>query len=99
MPDSFASAISHQKLAARLFLECRFAHFLCDAQEMSRCIELEPKAPGARRRYGKVDHAAALNYGDCFSYALAVTRGEPLLFKGEDFAKTDVNRRGETAVG
>jgi ribonuclease VapC len=49
------------------------------------------------RRYGKGHHAAALNYGDCFSYALAVTRGEPLLFKGEDFAKTDVTRPGDTA--
>ncbi|ABD86906.1 type II toxin-antitoxin system VapC family toxin [Rhodopseudomonas palustris] len=47
----------------------------------------------AWRRYGKGHHAAALNYGDCFSYALAVTRGEPLLFKGEDFAQTDINRR------
>ena len=46
----------------------------------------------AWRRYGKGRHAAALNYGDCFSYALAMTRGEPLLFKGEDFAKTDVKR-------
>lgn len=46
----------------------------------------------AWRRYGKGCHAAALNYGDCFSYALAMTRGEPLLFKGDDFAKTDVNR-------
>jgi ribonuclease VapC len=46
----------------------------------------------AWRRYGKGRHTAALNYGDCFSYALAVTRGEPLLFKGVDFAKTDVNR-------
>jgi ribonuclease VapC len=41
-------------------------------------------------RYGKGRHVAALNYGDCFSYSLAVTRGEPLLFKGHDFAKTDV---------
>ena len=52
----------------------------------------------AWRRYGKGHHAAALNYGDCFSYALAVTRGEPLLFKGADFAKTDVNRPGEAAL-
>jgi ribonuclease VapC len=44
----------------------------------------------AWRRYGRGRHAAALNYGDCFSYALSVTRGEPLLFKGDDFAKTDV---------
>ncbi|MBB4379651.1 ribonuclease VapC [Bradyrhizobium sp. CIR48] len=46
------------------------------------------------RRYGKGRHAASLNYGDCFSYALAMTRGEPLLFKGEDFAKTDISRAG-----
>ena len=49
------------------------------------------------RRYGRGRHAAALNYGDCFSYALAVVRGEPLLFKGTDFAATDVNRTGEAS--
>src|SRR5437763_8833806 len=48
----------------------------------------------AWRRYGKGRHAASLNYGDCFSYALAITRSEPLLFKGKDFAKTDVSRSG-----
>ena len=48
----------------------------------------------AWRRYGKGRHAASLNYGDCFSYALAMTRGELLLFKGEDLAKTDVGRSG-----
>ncbi|MGT2503107.1 type II toxin-antitoxin system VapC family toxin [Bradyrhizobium guangxiense] len=48
----------------------------------------------AWRRYGKGRHAASLNYGDCFSYALAMTRGEPLLFKGEDFARTDVSPAG-----
>jgi ribonuclease VapC len=51
----------------------------------------------AWRRYGKGCHAAGLNYGDCFSYALAVTRSEPLLFKGEDFARTDVDRAGKEA--
>jgi ribonuclease VapC len=50
----------------------------------------------AWRRYGKGRHAAALNYGDCFSYALAATRNEPLLFKGADFAKTDIARPGVT---
>lgn len=44
----------------------------------------------AYRRYGKGRHAAALNYGDCFAYALCSVRGEPLLFKGDDFAQTDV---------
>ena len=41
-------------------------------------------------RYGKGRHPAGLNYGDCFSYALARQRGEALLFKGNDFALTDV---------
>lgn len=40
--------------------------------------------------YGKGRHPAGLNFGDCFSYALAKSTGEPLLFKGEDFRKTDV---------
>jgi len=47
-------------------------------------------ARAAYRRYGKGVHPAGLNYGDCFSYALAKATGEPLLFKGSDFAKTDV---------
>lgn len=40
--------------------------------------------------FGKGRHKAALNFGDCFAYALARTAGEPLLFKGNDFAMTDV---------
>ncbi len=44
------------------------------------------------RRFGKGCHPAGLNLGDCFAYALARERGEPLLFKGEDFARTDVRR-------
>ena len=47
-------------------------------------------ARGAWRRFGKGRHAAALNFGDCFSYALAKVTGEPLLFKGDDFARTDI---------
>ena len=46
----------------------------------------------AWRRYGKGNHPAGLNFGDCFAYALAEVSGEPLLFKGEDFALTDVER-------
>ena len=47
----------------------------------------------AWRRYGKGrGHSAALNFGDCFSYALAKGCGEELLFKGEDFGQTDVNQ-------
>ena len=45
----------------------------------------------AFRHYGKGRHPAALNLGDCFSYALAKSLGEPLLFKGQDFASTDLS--------
>jgi ribonuclease VapC len=45
----------------------------------------------AAARYGKaVGHAADLNFGDCFAYACAATRGLALLYKGEDFARTDL---------
>lgn len=50
------------------------------------------EARRAYRRFGRGHHAAGLNYGDCFAYALARTSGEPLLFKGADFDKTDVRR-------
>ncbi|MCP3468118.1 type II toxin-antitoxin system VapC family toxin [Bradyrhizobium sp. CCGUVB23] len=48
------------------------------------------QARRAWRRYGKGRHPAGLNFGDCFSYALAALTGEPLLFKGNDFVQTDV---------
>lgn len=44
----------------------------------------------AWRHFRKGRHPAGLNYGDCFSYALAFTRQERLLFKGDDFSKTDI---------
>jgi ribonuclease VapC len=44
----------------------------------------------AYERFGKGRHAAGLNLGDCCAYALAKTTGESLLFKGEDFGKTDL---------
>jgi ribonuclease VapC len=60
-------------------------------------ISIEPvteeQAHIARQAYydfGKGRHPASLNYGDCFSYALAKVTGEPLLFKGKDFTKTDI---------
>ena len=45
--------------------------------------------------FGKGNHPARLNFGDCFAYALARTTGLPLLFKGDDFSKTDI----EIALG
>lgn len=47
-------------------------------------------AASAYSRFGKGRHAAALNYGDCMSYATAKVANEPLLFTGNDFARTDI---------
>ena len=44
------------------------------------------------RRFGRGRHPAGLNIGDTFAYALARATGEPLLFKGDDFARTDIAR-------
>jgi ribonuclease VapC len=49
-------------------------------------------AVDAFRRFGRGRHPAALNIGDCFAYALAKATGETLLFKGDDFARTDIAR-------
>ena len=48
------------------------------------------RAADAYAAFGKGNHPARLNMGDCFAYALAKTRDEPLLFKGDDFTHTDV---------
>lgn len=48
----------------------------------------------AFQRFGKERHPAALNFGDCFTYALSNARDEPLLFKGNDFSQTDVSMVG-----
>ncbi len=68
-----------------------------DAFLEEAAIELVPvtldQAQAARRawrRFGKGNHPAGLNFGDCFAYALAKETGEPLLYKGQDFALTDI---------
>ena len=48
------------------------------------------RAADAYRRWGKGFHAASLNYGDCFAYALAKEKDCPLLYVGNDFARTDI---------
>jgi len=48
------------------------------------------RALDAFTRFGKGRHPARLNLGDCFAYALAATLSEPLLFKGDDFGRTDI---------
>ena len=53
-------------------------------------LELADRAFGAFGRFGTGRHKAGLNFGDCFSYALAAELNQPLLFKGRDFSETDV---------
>jgi ribonuclease VapC len=64
---------------------------------MEAAVEVVPVTAGqvriarnAYRPFGKGNHPAGLNYGDCFAYALAKERDLPLLFKGDDFARTDL---------
>lgn len=51
----------------------------------------------AWRLYGKGRHLAQLNFGDCFAYALAISMGEALLYKGSDFGRTDVLRHPDSS--
>ncbi|MCY3959663.1 MAG: type II toxin-antitoxin system VapC family toxin [Chloroflexi bacterium] len=87
-------------LEAAIVLESRSgaaAGHELDAFLEAAAIELAPVTPdharaarGAWRRFGKGNHPAGLNFGDCFAYALAAVSREPLLFKGRDFARTDI---------
>ena len=101
-------ALTHRLVSAgsvlelSLVLQARFgapADLLVD--EMLRDLRLEvvafdtPQLVLARdgaRRFGKGRHAAALNFGDLYAYALATDRALPLLFVGDDFPLTDVER-------
>jgi ribonuclease VapC len=71
------------QLVDRLIQDAGFQieHFTAQHLELAR---------EAYARYGKRRNSAGLNYGDCFSYALAKATGLPLLFKGSDFSKTDL---------
>lgn len=67
--------------------------FIATAQMEIHPVSIEQLriARQAHFEFGKgTGHGAGLNFGDCFSYALAMSLGAPLLFKGGDFAKTDV---------
>ena len=68
-----------------LILKIRLEIFPFDAGQYE-------SARRAYRKFGKGRHAAALNLGDCCSYALSEQLGEPLLFKGDDFSRTDLRR-------
>lgn len=87
-------------LECSLVLEARFgepgAELLDELVRSADCdvvpvtLEQAKLARGAFRRFGKGRHPAGLNFGDCFAFALALSSGEPLLFKGNDFARTDL---------
>lgn len=87
-------------LEASIVAEAREGHLgvrQCDTFFRNSRVSVEPfteeqalLARQAYSDYGKGRHPAGLNFGDCFSYALAKATGEPLLFKGEDFLRTDI---------
>ena len=69
------------------------AERLVEAQQievMDWDADLAEIATSAFLRYGKGRHPAKLNFGDCMAYALAKSLGAPLLYKGDDFAQTDI---------
>ena len=86
---------------ASLVIETRFGPdgvrdldlFLAKADVSIESVDADQAyiARQAFRHYGKGRHPAGLNFGDCFTYALARSSGEPLLFKGYDFSKTDLD--------
>jgi len=73
-------------------LSRRFDNLIRDAQMLVEPISARQAeiARQAFRDFGKGHHKAGLNLGDCFAYALAKEMDEPLLFKGNDFSRTDV---------
>ena len=83
-----------------IVLESRFGYdgtrdfdlFLTKAKITLLPIDIEQAtiARQAFKKYGKNRHSAGLNFGDCFSYAAAKSKNEPLLFKGNDFSQTDI---------
>jgi ribonuclease VapC len=97
-PTRLISAVS--VLEASLVLESRFGADAVDDLDLllakigARIVSFTADdlagARAAYQRFGKGRHPAGLNFGDCFAYALASSTGEPLLFKGHDFAQTDI---------
>lgn len=73
-------------------LSRRLDDFLRETQLLFEPVSAEQAriAREAYRDFGKGRHRAGLNFGDCFAYALAKDKREPLLFKGDDFRRTDV---------
>ncbi|MEO8661389.1 MAG: type II toxin-antitoxin system VapC family toxin [Bryobacteraceae bacterium] len=83
-------------LTTRLGRDARPLLFRFVTQAKAECVAFDERhmeaASSAFLRFGKGRHPAALNFGDCLSYAVAAVAGMPLLFVGEDFSKTDIGR-------
>ncbi len=98
MPPALVSAGSY--LEARIIVEARWGRAgVGDLKVLAASTKMTIMpfddeqamiAADAYSRFGRGRHPAGLNFGDCFAYALAKKTGEPLLFKGDDFAHTDV---------
>lgn len=97
------AAAPRRRLSTASLLECRIVAANLDiAAELeawlaAAAVEIEPftadqcrLAAQAFLDFGKGRHPAGLNFGDCFAYALAKQTGEPLLYKGDDFSRTDI---------
>lgn len=97
-----ASAGAPNLFEASMVAEARYGKLGCrDLDELVAALGITVAAFDANhleaardafRRFGKGRHRAALNFGDCCAYALAKTLDAPLLFKGNDFALTDIAR-------
>ena len=84
MTKNYRMPISVARVRVRLFLEALNFRFVdIGAREFEIAVE-------AYARFGKGRHPAALNMGDCFAYACARANQAKLLFKGDDFPKTDI---------
>lgn len=100
--DRLMSAASFVELG--IVLEARFGpvggaiaeRFIREAAIEVAAFDLDQAhaAIGAWRRFGKGRHAAGLNLGDCYTYALAVSRSHPVVCVGDDFARTDLTIAG-----
>ncbi len=84
-------------VARVLGLDIRTANTAVEEFLVLAGVDVEPVPADARRsaidafdRFGKGRHPAALNFGDCFAYACARQAGVPMLYKGDDFARTDI---------
>ena len=79
---------SRMRQDARPVIEVLLRHFRAKVVPFDR--DHAWAATGAFLRFGRGRHAAVLNFGDCISYAVSSLAGQPLLYAGDDFARTDI---------